>query len=312
MLLHTVTGPRSFEDIKTVNSVIYQTYQAACKALDLIEDDSHWDDTLKEASVTDSPSKLRQLFAIIIVFCHTSEPIELWTKYKKYSYDDYGRNLIKSFSDIDLDLYIEQLENRCLIDLENTIISIGGNPINQYELPIPNINANFQINREYLSETSYNQSILTAFVIENEAKINTEQKIIYDEVINSVNMSKGGMFFIDAPGGTGITFLINLILSKVRSSGKIALAVASSGISATLLPGGKTAHSMFKIPIDIDRHETPVCNISKNSDKAKVIRDACLIVWDECTMANKKAIEAVDKTLQDLQNDQNRMGGITF
>lgn len=179
-------------------------------------------------------------------------------------------------------------------------------------MPIPNINDNFQINREYLSETSYNQSILTAFVIENEAKINTEQKIIYDEIINSVNMSKGGMFFIDAPGGTGKTFLINLILSKVRSSGKIALAVASSGISATLLPGGKTAHSMFKIPIDIDRHETPVCNISKNSDKAKVIRDACLIVWDECTMANKKAIEAVDKTLQDLRNDQNRMGGITF
>lgn len=126
LLLHTVTGPRSFEDIKTVNGVIYQTYQAACKALDLIEDDSHWDDTLKEASVTDSPSKLRQLFTIIIVFCHPSEPIELWTKYKKYLYEDYGRNLMKSFPDIDLDLYIEQLENRCLIDLENTIISIGG------------------------------------------------------------------------------------------------------------------------------------------------------------------------------------------
>ncbi|XP_053592995.1 uncharacterized protein LOC103575583 [Microplitis demolitor] len=251
LLLHTVRGPTSFKDIRTVNGVVYQSYQAACKALDLIEDDSHWDETLKEACVTDSPFKLRQLFAIIVVFCHPSDPKELWTKYKKYLYEDYGRKLIRSFPDIDLNLHKEELENRCLIDLENTIISIGGKPLDQYGMPIPNINDNFQINREYLAET-------------------------------------------------------------IRGSGKIALAVASSGISATLLPGGKTAHSMFKIPIDIDRYESPVCNISRNSDKAKVMRDACLIVWDECTMANKKAIEAVDRTLQDLRNNTKRMGGITF
>ena len=48
------------------------------------------------------------------------------------------------------------------------------------------------------------------------------------------------MLFFDAPGGTGKTFLINLILAKLRSEGNIALATASSGIAATLLTGGRT------------------------------------------------------------------------
>lgn len=46
-------------------------------------------------------------------------------------------------------------------------------------------------------------------------------------------------FFLDAPGGTGKTFLLSLILAKIRSQQKIALAVASSGIAA---------HSALKLP----------------------------------------------------------------
>ena len=51
------------------------------------------------------------------------------------------------------------------------------------------------------------------------------------------------LFFINAPGGYGKTFLIEALLSTVQSMGKIALAVASSGIAAELLKGGRTTHS---------------------------------------------------------------------
>ena len=54
-----------------------------------------------------------------------------------------------------------------------------------------------------------------------------------------VDANEGGILFLDAPGGTGKTFLINLILAKLRSEGKIALATSSSGIAATLLTGGR-------------------------------------------------------------------------
>lgn len=46
---------------------------------------------------------------------------------------------------------------------------------------------------------------------------------------------QGAMAFLDAPGGTGNTFLLNLLRATVRKDKQIAIAVASSGIAAALL-----------------------------------------------------------------------------
>ena len=51
------------------------------------------------------------------------------------------------------------------------------------------------------------------------------------------------VFFLDGPGGTGKTFVYSLLLDTIRSRGDIAIAVASSGLAALLMPGGRTALS---------------------------------------------------------------------
>ena len=71
--------------------------------------------------------------------------------------------------------------------------------------------------------------------------------------------------FLDAPGGRGKTFLANLILAKVRQSGRKTLAVAYSGIGVTLLSDGKNALSTFKLPLLISLEQMSVCSILKNS-----------------------------------------------
>ena len=43
--------------------------------------------------------------------------------------------------------------------------------------------------------------------------------------------------------GTGKTFLSCTLLATVREKGEIALATATSGIAATLLPNARTIHS---------------------------------------------------------------------
>jgi hypothetical protein len=46
--------------------------------------------------------------------------------------------------------------------------------------------------------------------------------------------------------------------------------VASSSIAALLLPGGKTAHSCFKIPLNI--HENSTCSVKHGSDLASLLQ----------------------------------------
>ncbi|KAG5596940.1 hypothetical protein H5410_038172 [Solanum commersonii] len=140
-----------------------------------------------------------------------------------------------------------------------------------------------------------------------QSKLNAEQKRAYDIILERVYSKKSGAFFIDGPGGTGKTFLYRALLAAIRTKGCIALATASSGVAASILPGGRTTHSRFKISIDIDENFT--CNISKQSSLATLIQDSKLIVWDEVSMAKKNTIEALDTLLKDLTNTKTLFGG---
>ena len=95
-------------------------------------------------------------------------------------------------------------------------------------------------------------------------------------------------------------FVISLILAPIRAKKQIALAVASSGIAATLLEGDQTAHSALKLPINLITVGKPTCSVITNSATAKLMREWKIIIWNECTMAHKKAFEAVVRTMQDL------------
>jgi hypothetical protein len=74
-----------------------------------------------------------------------------------------------------------------------------------------------------------------------------------------------------------------LLLAQIRSSGKVALAVASSGIAAILLSGGRTAHSTFKLLLNVLFDTEYVCPIHKNGHFGKILQETSFIVWDECT-----------------------------
>ncbi|XP_057744973.1 uncharacterized protein LOC130962826 [Arachis stenosperma] len=98
--------------------------------------------------------------------------------------------------------------------------------------------------------------------------------------------------------GCGKTFIWNGLSSTIRSRGKIVLNVASSGIVSLLLPGDRTAHSRFSIPITITDEST--CNIKHGSLKVELLIQSSLIIWDETPMLNKMCFEALDRTLRDL------------
>ena len=82
-----------------------------------------------------------------------------------------------------------------------------------------------------------------------------DQQSVFTTFIQAVQNKQKGMFFLHAPGGCGKTFLIETILSTIRSERKIAIDTASIALAATLLTGGRTVYSTFKVPLDITRTE---------------------------------------------------------
>ena len=90
---------------------------------------------------------------------------------------------------------------------------------------------------------------------------NADQRLAYDTTTACIEDDYKGsrLFNINAPGGCGKTYLLNGILAHVRGMGHKCIAAASSGIAATLLKGGRTAHSFFGIPIPV--LNTSTCNV---------------------------------------------------
>ncbi|KAL0461354.1 UNVERIFIED_CONTAM: hypothetical protein Slati_0023000, partial [Sesamum latifolium] len=107
--------------------------------------------------------------------------------------------------------------------------------------------------------------------------------------------------------GTGKIFLYRILLANFINDGCIILTTATSGIAANLLPGGRTAHSKFKIPIKFE--PMAMCHFNKQSDLCALIDRASAIIWDEVPMANRKAFEAVDCTFRDMLGVDLPFGG---
>ncbi|XP_019150542.1 PREDICTED: uncharacterized protein LOC109147334 [Ipomoea nil] len=171
-------------------------------------------------------------------------------------------------------------------------------------MPIPDYGASrLTSNRLIYEELSYDRE---AQRLENEqlvSQLTDEQQHIYNAIMADVDAKAGGLFFVYGYGGTGKTFLWRALSSCIRSRGKIVLNVASSGIASLLLPGGRTAHSRFAIPININEDST--CNIKQGSPLAVLIVRCSLIIWDEAPMMHKHCFEALDKTMRDLLRFQN-------
>lgn len=222
--------------------------------------------TLTEASVTSFPNQIRTLFAIILTTCAPSDPKDLWEKHKESLSDDILRNVRRQNSNEEIQ-FSPEIFNEALKLLEDKCIEINNKTLSEFGLPTPIRNNEDIFDKDLQRETEYNVEELHAYVEARKGSLTEDQKRAYDMIMEKVNKKSGGIIFLDAPGGTGKTFLLNILLAEIRSRKDIAFAVASSGIAATLLDGGRTAHSALKLPLNYNATDTPTCNIGKKSGK---------------------------------------------
>ncbi|XP_026470309.1 uncharacterized protein LOC113374496 [Ctenocephalides felis] len=244
--------------------------------LQLLEDDSHWDNKLKDDIISSSSHQVCTLFAIIIPTCFSSNLEDLWIKYR----DDMSEDILHSARCQTFNPALQitaEIYNKTLIMIEDICLLMANKVLSCLGLTAPNRCVRYAFKHELRKEQQYDIETLTKLVCTAIPKLNDHQRIIYDDLIQAVNSGSGGIFFLDSPGGTRKTFLISLLLAKIRSQNDVALALASSGIAATLLEGGRTAHSASKLPLNM-QNETPICNIRKTSAMAKILQTCKLII----------------------------------
>ncbi|XP_027155620.1 uncharacterized protein LOC113755986 [Coffea eugenioides] len=301
LLLSHVRGPTSFDNLLSIDGQKMSSFREAALQLGLLSSDSYIEDTLEEASGFQMPSSLRFLFATLLLCCSPANPRFLWEKFEgEMSRDFHRAHLSGEYSS-------DEIKRRVLLDISKTLEQMGRH-ITDYHLLSDHFNFNLNCQDRVTKEVDNERNIeVTPEDLLISSQLNAEQRCACDLVLQSVFSSEGKAYFVDGPGGTGKTFLYRSLLATLRSQGYIAIAVATSGVAASILPGGRTAHSRFKIPLDCSRNRT--CQLSKQGSTGKLIAECKLFLWDEASMARKETIEAFDELLRDIMDSNEPFGG---
>lgn len=144
----------------------------------------------------------------------------------------------------------------------------------------------------------------------NYVRQNIEQRRFVDDVrarIDAPNSPGSNLFFLDGPAGTGKTFVLRTLIDYVRSQRKQFIATAFTGIAASLMPTGRTSHSVFKLPVPLLHNSNS--SILPNTREARALIAADVIFWDEISMSPKYAPEVADRLLRSLCNPNKPFGG---
>ena len=139
------------------------------------------------------------------------------------------------------------------------------------------------------------------------ATLNPEQLQIFNRVMNSVNMpEESNCFFIDGPGGSGKTYLLNIISKVLRAHEHVVQPFATTGIASLLMEGGRTAHSGYKLPIPCNESSTSTMQLQ--SVEAAIMRSSTLHIIDEIPMLLNELLRCIDKLLRDIKRSTSPFG----
>ena len=303
MLLYRTQGPTCFKDLRCVDGKVMDSYQAACIAHGIVEDDEEVDSVMKEAADVAFGHAVLEIFANMLMFVLQGQHLQFWERHKRLLCENFMPKARVNAPD-------ESIVAEVLMDLKNRL-ERHGFTLTQFGIPEPdphNIRPRIPLIIQH--ETQHNLADLEGQISDTEDLLNEDQRLVVTTVMESVEKGLGRMIAMDASGGTGKTFTLSHILNKVRAQGKVALATAASGIAATLLPKGTTFHSRTKCPLKLTQEST--CNISEQDSTAALIRMTDLMVVDEVSMMDRRALEAADRTFRWLRGSNKPFGGITM
>ena len=293
-LLSVVKGAVSFEDLATVNGMIYASFRDACKARGMMDDDSDIIAALQEiVDTTISIEVIRRQFVMLLLNGAPSNAHMLF----QYFADDLC-DARDGPDAVNIALHALEAEmqerHRSLQDVDYGFILPAFGDLQR---------ANRRRRMTDVATATAEAVRLRDSII---SQFTNEQHAALQRIVTSIDEDHDiKLFGLLASAGCGKTIFANGLASHLRANNRSVLCVAASGLAAILLSDGCTAHSALKIPIPA--HDTSMCNLSM-ADRSK-IKAASLIIYDECSMVHKDVADTVERTLRDVMQNDRHFGG---
>lgn len=290
LLLQHIPSPKSFNDLKIINGTQYATFNEAAQAYGLVVNSAIWHNTMDELCRSSMPGRIRSAFALILAYNNPPDALNLYNTFKLNMIDDFTRNNRMS---------VEDATQRLLVYLER-ILNANNTTLSRYRIPLP----------DSQSMAMYNDNEQQSNIsLSDLPEMNNDQRRIFDAIMNAIyhpESTRNKVHFVDGPGGTGKTTMYKHLIRSVTELDKEVIAGAHTGIAAQLLPNGFTIHSTFGVPLQITERSTSW--LTPNCDRAQVIKDCSLIIWDEAPMSSSDMLRIVDDLLRDLMQTTEPFG----
>jgi hypothetical protein len=225
------TAARSFSELlEKEDGSAHEKCEDAARSLGFVETGEEYKLALWEARFFLTGQQFRRLFVTLLM--DGASGTELWEEFQGDLTDDYLSRIT---------LAEANAEALRVIDL---LLLQNGHCTAEYGLPAI-AHANTEVDRH---RNMFDQPLESSTAERGKATLTTQQLVVYNCVIKSVEEDQGKTFMVRAAGGTGKTYTLNLVAAKLRGQGKLVIEVAATGIAALQMKGGWTSHSMFKLP----------------------------------------------------------------
>uniref|UniRef100_A0A915CXY9 ATP-dependent DNA helicase n=1 Tax=Ditylenchus dipsaci TaxID=166011 RepID=A0A915CXY9_9BILA len=279
------------------------SFVAACRARGLIEDNKMWKQTLLEARC-EFTSDLRLIHFFAMLILHSNPP----------DVANCFEYLLSLMTPPGCTAYQMEQKRQMILNRLEWLFTANDKSCKMLGLPSP-ANYNPAELEEEMDDETYQAFVtadrdpIRATRWDSYAQKTLKQKEAFKRLssaiaCNSAENLKQQCFFLGGSGGTGKTFLYNTIIAWCKSKNVEVAVTASTGIAATLLIGGTTLHSSFRIPLDLSKSKTP--KIDYNSETADKIRRTKVIIVDEVSCLHKLVLEYLDEVIREVSPQDQR------
>lgn len=299
-----------------------ESFKEQCIRLSFADNDREWEQIMDEIS-TDSRywgQRLADFFMHILMFNEPSEPARLFDKFvDKFVFGNARYDALLDHA-LRLDVRPDLLKRAyCLRDLRNELevmqaTSVLNNLPVLAEAELIWMERIQEYNDQPLCvqmELDFNEA--AQYAAYQEAKQNIDRQESQSKAMAAIEQliheGKGGGVFLDAYAGSGKTYLEQAVLNFSRGRGKIAIAMASSGIASLLLEGATTFHSRMRAPLEARQNMT--LGIDKEKAEAKLFAHERteVVLLDEGAQLQECHLDALDRCLRDMRTTPNLVFG---